>query len=76
MRGSQKGTARVTGDSMAYGPELARLYDVVDSSEGRVRVIPVELPTRDAPLGRYEAPFVGGFNELEAPIDAYYELEI
>jgi hypothetical protein len=60
----------------SYPRELARLYDVADASEGRVRVIPVELPTRDAPLSTYGPPFVGGFNELEAPIDAYHELEI
>jgi hypothetical protein len=56
--------------------ELARLYDVADASEGRVRVIPVGLPTRDAPLSTYEPLVVGGFNEFEAPIDAYHELEI
>ena len=59
-----------------YPRELARLYDVVDSSEGRVRVIPVELPTRDAPLSTYEPSVVGGLDELEAPIDGYHELEI
>ena len=59
-----------------YPRELARLYDVADASEGRVRVIPVGLPTRDAPLSTYEPLVVGGFNEFEAPIDAYHELEI
>ena len=56
--------------------EMARLYEIADASEGRVRVIPVELPTREAPISNYESPFVSGYNEFEAPIDAYYELEI
>jgi len=59
-----------------YPSELARLYAVVDTSEGRVRVNPVELPTGEAPLSTYEPSSVGGFNELEVPIDAYHELEI
>jgi hypothetical protein len=59
-----------------YPRELARLYDVADASEGRVTEIPVELPTGDAPLGTYEPSVVGGFNEIDTPIDAYYELEI
>src|ERR1019366_1424566 len=37
-----------------YGGELARLYDVAEASRGRVRVIPVELPTHDAPISTYE----------------------
>jgi hypothetical protein len=59
-----------------YPRELARLYDAADASEGRVTVIPVKLPTRDAPPSTYEESVVSGFNEIEAPIDAYYELEI
>jgi hypothetical protein len=59
-----------------YPRELARLYDVADASEGRVRVIPVEVPKGDADLNTYESPFVGEFSEIEAPIDAYHELEI
>jgi hypothetical protein len=55
--------------------ELARLYDVADASEGRFGVIPVELPTGDAPLSTYEST-VARFNEFEAPIDAYHELEV
>ena len=59
-----------------YGGELARLYDVAEASEGRVRVIRVELPTRAAPLSTYEPSVVSGINELEAPIDARHEFEI
>jgi hypothetical protein len=60
-----------------YPRELARLYDVADASEGRVSVIPVEMPTRDAFLGTYGPTVAGAFDELEAPINAYYyELEI
>jgi len=59
-----------------YGGDLARLYGVVDASEGRVQVISVELPTRDAPFSTYEPSVVGGFNELEVPVVARYELEI
>jgi hypothetical protein len=59
-----------------YPRELARLYDVADASEGRVTVIPVELPMRDAPLSTDEPTAAGRFDEVEAPIDAYHELEI
>ena len=59
-----------------YPRELAHLYDVADASEGRVRVIPVEVPTGDADLNTYESPFVGEFSEIETPIDAYHEFEI
>ena len=56
--------------------ELARLYDVAQASDGRVTVIPVELPAGDAPLSPYESLLAGGFNETEVPIDAFHELEI
>jgi hypothetical protein len=59
-----------------YGGELARLYDIAEASEGRIQVIPVEPPTRDAPISTYEPSVVGEFNEPEAPVDAYHELEI
>jgi len=59
-----------------YPSELARLYDVADATDGRVRIIPVELPTRDAPLSTYQPHVVGEFNEIDTPIDAYHELEI
>jgi hypothetical protein len=59
-----------------YPRELARLYDAAETSERRVQVIPVELPTREAPLSAYEQSVVGEFNEVEVPIDAYHELEI
>jgi hypothetical protein len=55
--------------------ELARLYDAANASEGRISVIPEELPTRDEPLSTYES-IVARFNEFEAPIDAYHELEV
>src|SRR5665213_3258851 len=59
-----------------YPRELARLYDAADASEGRVRVIPVEPLTREAPRNTYEPTVVAGFNEIDTPIDAYHELEI
>jgi hypothetical protein len=59
-----------------YPRELARLYDVADASEGHVSLIPGQLPEGEASFSTYEPPFAGGFNELEAPIDAYHELEI
>jgi hypothetical protein len=59
-----------------YGSELARLYDVANASESRIQVFPVERPTRDAPRNTYRPTVTGGFIELEAPVDAYHELEI
>jgi len=48
-----------------YGGELARLYDVAEACEGRIRGFPVELAARGAPIITYEPFVVGGFNELE-----------
>jgi hypothetical protein len=59
-----------------YGSELARLYEVVSASEGRVRVLLVDPPTGEAPGITSQPSVTSGAAELEAPVDAYLELEI
>jgi len=59
-----------------YPSEPARLYEVADASEGRITVITVQPPTGEVPVRTYELPFAGGFNEIEASVVAYHELEI
>ena len=58
-----------------YGGELARLYDVAESSEGRFQIIAVDGSTAEAPVSTAPSA-LAEFAEPDTFVDAYHELEM
>ena len=60
----------------AIARELARLYEMADASEGRVRVDSSDVPTRVAAWQTYQPSrrLGSSTNHRRAPLDAWHEL--